>query len=166
MNFLRYSSYTNLSNKNDPLIIPYDVKNVNILVYWLLSLYHFLRNSSNVCAEMKELPRENRTYTESAWCHSDFRVQTSDFWGWFAWHRTKLKTKKVNFLVFQQFYLNYAVFLSNFIKKTPTFYWISFIITLKENFEEKSCVLPWYLMENGKVFLIIVPSPLDTGTPD
>ena len=31
---------------------------------------------------------------------------------------TQLKTKKVNFLLCQQFHLNFAVFLSNFIKKT------------------------------------------------
>ena len=31
-------------------------------------------------------------------------------------HRTQLKTKKVNFLVFQKFYLNFAVFLSKLIK--------------------------------------------------
>ena len=31
-------------------------------------------------------------------------------------HRTQLKTKKVNFLVFQKFYLHFAVFLLKFIK--------------------------------------------------
>ena len=39
-------------------------------------------------------------------------------------HRAKLKTKKVNFLFLQKFYLNFAVFLSKFIK---TFILLNFI---------------------------------------
>ena len=67
-----------------------------------------------------------------------------------------MKTKNINFLVFQNFYLNFAVFLSMFIK---TYILLNFIHYYEKfwDFEEKSYVLPLYLMENGKVFKIIAP---------
>ena len=51
---------------------------------------------------------------------------------------TQLKTKTVHFLVFQQFYLNFAVFFKTY--KKPKF--TEFYSLLKENYEEKSYVLP------------------------
>ena len=46
-------------------------------------------------------------------------------------HRTQLNTKKVNFLVFQKFYLNFALFLSKFIK---TYILLNFIHDYKKFF--------------------------------
>ena len=53
----------------------------------------------------------------------------------------QVETKEINFLVFQQFYLNFAVFLSNFYSNVDL---TEFHSLLKWNFEEKSYVLPLY----------------------
>ena len=57
---------------------------------------------------------------------------------------TQLKPKKVNILVSQIFYLIFSLFLSNLIK----LHFTEFHSLSKENFENKSYVLPLYLMEN------------------
>ena len=54
---------------------------------------------------------------------------------------TKLKTNKVNFLVFRQFHSKFAKFYKNL-------QFTEFHSLLKENFEEKSYVLPLYLIQN------------------
>ena len=77
-------------------------------------------------------------------------------------HMTQLKTKNINFLVFRQFYLNFAVFLSKFRK--PTFYWILFIIKRKLWGE----IICFTIMPNGKWKSVLnyCPPTLDTAFPN
>ena len=85
-----------------------------------ISVHRLWRSKSEVKTTIFDIalpPRNENTHTHKICrgCSSTFSICQRSYHE-FIGQRTQLKTQKVNFLVFQKFYFNFAVVLSKFIK--------------------------------------------------